>query len=230
MVVALPPGQRAFEGFPRFGADLSHPAPTVPDHPSIEVTGVVTVPLVLPVTELATLPRRDITAGLHCVAGWSSTGLRWSGVAFADFYRLVVEPHLPQGTTPTHACFRGLDDYQSIVVLEDVLRSNVLIADHLGGRPLTASHGAPVRLVSPDQYGFISTKHLCRIELHVGEPAVPYHPTRRIQTILQLVKPHPRARVWKEERHRYLPAWAVRPAYHALVRLFALRHGRRLRP
>ena len=38
------------------------------------------------------------------------------------------------------------------------------------GRPLDGDHGAPVRLVSPAQYGYISTKHLCRIEVHSGEP------------------------------------------------------------
>ena len=33
----------------------------------------------------------------------------------------------------------------------------------------------------------------------------------------RLVTPHPRARVWEEERHRYLPAWMVRPVYRALI-------------
>ena len=39
------------------------------------------------------------------------------------------------------------------------------------GRPLDGGHGAPLRLVSPGQYGFIDTKHLCRIELLTAEPA-----------------------------------------------------------
>jgi DMSO/TMAO reductase YedYZ molybdopterin-dependent catalytic subunit len=93
----------------------------------------------------------------------------------------------------------------------------VLIAEKLDGRPLDSDHGAPARLVSPSQYGFVSTKHLCRIELHTAEPAPTYHRARLIQLGLQLVKPHPRARVWHEERHRFLPAWAVRPAYRLIV-------------
>ena len=28
---------------------------------------------------------------------------------------------------------------------------------------------------------------------------------------------HPRARVWQEERHPYLPNWLVRPAYRILI-------------
>jgi DMSO/TMAO reductase YedYZ molybdopterin-dependent catalytic subunit len=83
---------------------------------------------------------------------------------------------------------------------------------------LDGDHGAPVRLLSPAQYGFVSTKHLCRIEVHTSEPRVRYHPSWSAHLALTLVKPHPRARVWREERHRYLPAGLVRPVYRRLIR------------
>ena len=101
-------------------------------------------------------------------------------------------------------------------MIEDALADDVLIAEHLNGRPLDGDHGAPARLVSPNQYGFISTKHLCRIEVHTSQLTEKYHPSPIIQLGLQLVKPHRRARVWEEERHRYLPAWSVRPVYRHL--------------
>src|SRR5206468_22508 len=82
------------------------------------------------------------------------------------------------------------------------LAEDVLIAERLDGRPLDGDHGAPARLVSPNQYGFVSTKHLCRIELHTAEPSENYHPSPIIDLGLHLLKPHPRARVWEEERHR----------------------------
>ena len=119
--------------------------------------------------------------------------------------------------------FVGLDGYRSIVLLKDALAPNVLVADHLNGRPLTAEHGAPVRLVSPDQYGFISTKHLCRIELYRSEPVGLYHPTKSIQRALRTVRPHRRARVWQEERHRYIPSWLIRRVYRFLFNLPAQR-------
>jgi DMSO/TMAO reductase YedYZ molybdopterin-dependent catalytic subunit len=78
---------------------------------------------------------------------------------------------------------------------------------------LDRDHGAPVRLVSPGQYGFVSTKHLCRIELHAAAPDERYHPSPIVQLGLRMVKPHRRARVRYEERHRYLPGWFVRPVY-----------------
>ena len=84
------------------------------------------------------------------------------------------------GTVVTHVVFEGLDRYRSIVVLEDALAEDVLLADRLDGAPLGPDHGAPVRLVSPQQYGFMSTKHLCRIELHTEEPPGRYHPSWRI--------------------------------------------------
>lgn len=214
----LPPGQRLFGGFPRFGGHLSRPAPAVPADPVIEIRGAVTDGFDLPLASLATLPRRELTADFHCVAGWSATDLRWEGVSFETVYRRVVEPALPTGTSVTHVLFRGLDGWRSVVTLEDALADDVLIAEHLDGRPLDGDHGAPARLVSPRQYGYVSTKHLCRIEVHTAEPASEESPLERL-----LIGSHPRARVWEEERHGFLPPWAVRRVYRALIAPIASR-------
>jgi DMSO/TMAO reductase YedYZ molybdopterin-dependent catalytic subunit len=189
----------------------------VPEEPVIEIGGAVSGTLAVPVARLASLPRRQLTADLHCVAGWSATDLHWEGVAFKTFYRSLIEPSLDPGVSVTHAVFEGLDRYRSIVAIEDALADDVLIADHLDGRPLDGDHGAPARVVSPSQYGFVSVKHLCGIELHAAQPPEIYHPSWTVQDGLQLVKPHRRARVWHEERHRYLPAWSVRPMYRLLI-------------
>jgi DMSO/TMAO reductase YedYZ molybdopterin-dependent catalytic subunit len=205
----LPPGQRAVDGFPRFGTHLHRPAPAVPADPAIEIGGAVAESFALPVAELASLPRRELTADFHCVAGWSATNLRWDGVAFETFYRTIIEPTARPDAAVTHVRFGGLDRYRSVVTIEDALAQDVLIADRLEGHPLDSDHGAPVRLVSPSQYGFVSVKHLCRIELLTAEPTENY--------VSPLIKPHRRARVWEEERHRYLPGRAVRPVYRLLI-------------
>jgi DMSO/TMAO reductase YedYZ molybdopterin-dependent catalytic subunit len=217
--VALPSGQRRIEGFPRFGTHFERPAPPVPSNPVIEVAGAVTEPFALPLAELATLPRRELTADFHCVAGWSATGLRWEGVAFETFYRGVLEPVLAPGARITHVVFGGLDGYRSVVAIEDALAEDVLIAEQLVGRPLDSDHGAPVRLVSPSQYGFVSTKHLCRIELHTSEPRESYSELPLITRVglRHAVTPHPRARVWEEERHRHIPGRVLRPVYRLLI-------------
>ena len=213
----LPPGQQPIDGFPRFGAHFDRPPPVVPAEPAIEITGAVEQALALPVAALSELPRREQTADFHCVAGWSATDLRWEGVPFAAFYREVIEGSVRSAASVTHLVFEGLDGYRSIATIEDALADDVLLAQNLEGRPLDDDHGAPVRLVSPSQYGFISTKHLCRIELHTTEPHVRYHASAATDRGLRLVKPHPRARVWNEERHRYLPSWALRRVYRLLI-------------
>lgn len=212
---SLPPGQRRIDWFPSFGVP-SRP-PRVPDHPMIMIRGAGLEPFTVLVAELAALPRRTIIADLHCVSGWSTTGLRWTGVPFDDFYRHVVLPRLGPDVSVSHVVVEGLDRYRSILALEDLLGAEVLLADRLDGKPLTPEHGAPVRLVSPNQYGFNSTKHVGAIELHDREPPAIYHPNWRIQGFLNLVRPHPRASVWREERHRYLPGWVVRPIYRVLA-------------
>lgn len=212
----LPPGQYRTDGFPRFGTAVVQAPPEVPDDPVVEIAGAVAEPFAVPVADLATLPRTAITAEFHCVAGWSATNLRWEGVAFSTFHRRVIQPSLPEDAPITHVVFEGLDGYRSIVMIEDLLEDDVLIADSLDGAALDGDHGAPARLVSPGQYGFVSTKHLCRIEVHTSEPRVRYHRSLRHHLALQALKPHRRARVWHEERHRFIPARVYRRAVRAL--------------
>jgi DMSO/TMAO reductase YedYZ molybdopterin-dependent catalytic subunit len=198
----------------------------------IAVGGAVAKSFAVPVTDLATLPRRELTADFHCVSGWSATDLLWEGVSFETFYRRRIEPSLDPDTSITHVVFFGLDGHQSAVSIEDALAEDVLIADRLDGRPLDDDHGRPVRLVSPSQYGYISTKHLCRIELRTTTPAEHLgsaHPFSRFVLRGPLVMRHARARVWQEERHPYLPARLLRPFYRLAIRPGVMLGARRSR-
>jgi DMSO/TMAO reductase YedYZ molybdopterin-dependent catalytic subunit len=209
--VALPPGQHRVDGFPRFGTHLHHPPPPVPVGHRLVVTGADGTTLSLSMDELAALPRVSYSADFHCVAGWSATDLHWEGVSFATLYRTVLSPVLADGAVTSHVVFGGLDGYESVVCIDDALRDDFLLADTLNGMPLDADHGAPLRVVSPSQYGFISTKHLSCIALHTRVPVA------RQSLADRVLAAHPRARVWREERHGRLPAWAVRDVYRLLV-------------
>jgi DMSO/TMAO reductase YedYZ molybdopterin-dependent catalytic subunit len=204
----LPPGQRRVEGFPRFGSHLYRPAPAVPVNPIIEIRGAVTEWFDLPLATLSTLPRRQLAADFHCVAGWSATDLQWEGVSFERLYRALIEPALVPGAVITHVVCRGLDGWESVMTIEDAMAEDVLIAENLNGRPLDGDHGAPVRLVSPSQYGYFSVKHLSRIEVLTDLP----HRSENF-----LLRSHPRGRVWAEERHGGLAGWLVRPVYRTLI-------------
>jgi DMSO/TMAO reductase YedYZ molybdopterin-dependent catalytic subunit len=118
----------------------------------------------------------------------------------------------------THIVFRGLDGYRAIVFLEDALQTDVMLADRLDDEPLSLKHGAPLRLVSPQQYGYINAKHLCAIEVHTSAPPIPLN--------LLLFRHHPRARVWREERNGILPTMLVRPIYRSLIGPFMRRSAR----
>jgi DMSO/TMAO reductase YedYZ molybdopterin-dependent catalytic subunit len=157
---SLPPGQRALDRFPRFGTNHG-PPPEAPAAPAIEIAGAVEAPATI--ADLSSLPRRTLHADFHCVAGWSARGLRWEGVPLRE----VLRP----SPAATHVRLAGLDGHWSVMLLEDALAGDVLLADRLDDAPLDARHGAPVRLVAPAHYGFVNVKHLCRIELLTGEPA-----------------------------------------------------------
>jgi DMSO/TMAO reductase YedYZ molybdopterin-dependent catalytic subunit len=212
----LPPGQRKLDSFPRFGGPSTPPA--VPAKPALEITGAVREPVTVALCELSALPRTEQTADFHCVAGWSAIGLRWEGVRFTTFYRLIIEPRLSPATKVTHVVFRGLDHYRAIVCIDDALQNDVLLADRLDDEPLTLAHGAPLRLISPHQYAYMSAKHLCAIEIHTNAPSA-----RRDSVVFRM---HPRARVWQEERNGVLPAVIVRPVYRSLIRPFIRRSAR----
>jgi DMSO/TMAO reductase YedYZ molybdopterin-dependent catalytic subunit len=200
----LPPGQRALDRFPRYGTNQG-PPPAVPAAPVIEISGAVEAPATIPAADLPSLPRRALLADFHCVAGWSARGLRWDGVPLFD----VLQP----SPAATHVRFAGLDGHWSVMLLQDALADDVLLADRLGGAPLGPSHGAPVRLVAPAHYGFVNVKHLCRIELLTAEPAQSQGAASGLAGLgLRLLgyRRFTRARVWEEERHALLPAPVIR--------------------
>ncbi len=186
----------------------------MPDDPVIAISGAVCGPSEVRLAELSALPHREVVADFHCVAGWTATDLRWEGVRFADFYRRFVEPALEPGVTVTHLVFEGLDGASSVVEPADALADDVLLAHRLNGLPLDGDHGAPIRLVSPAQYGYMSIKHLRAVEVCSALPA------HRLGSGLfdRLLEAHPRARVWHEERHGRVAGRLVRPFYRALIR------------
>jgi DMSO/TMAO reductase YedYZ molybdopterin-dependent catalytic subunit len=200
----LPPGQRELDRFPRFGTNQG-PPPAVPSAPVIELAGAVAEPMTITVADLAARPRRTVDADFHCVAGWSARGLRWEGVPLRE----VLQP----SATATHVRLAGLDGHWSVMLLEDALADDVLLADRLDGAPLNAKHGAPVRLVAPAHYGFVNVKHLCRIELLTGQPAQSHSAASGLADVgLRLLgyRRFTRARVWEEERNAVVPARVIR--------------------
>ena len=51
------------------------------------------------------------------------------------------------------------------------LHPQTLLCDRMNGEPLTAGHGAPVRLIIPLKYGIKNIKWIARIRFQADRPA-----------------------------------------------------------
>ncbi len=127
-------------------------------------------PLLVSVEELKKLPKHDLVFDFKCVEGWSQIQ-HWGGAKLADFIThfglgtrsgKAPSPQNPADffryvglETPDGGYYVGLD-------MPSALHPQTLLAYEMNGQPITASHGAPVRLIIPVKYG---VKNLKRIGL-----------------------------------------------------------------
>jgi DMSO/TMAO reductase YedYZ molybdopterin-dependent catalytic subunit len=207
---SLPPGQRARSDFPRFGLPaFAGRWPQVPASPALRIGGDVDQPFELAVSELASLPRHEQVSDFHCVTTWSKLALRWGGVRLRDVYEQLVVPRARAHASCRYLVIRGLDGYRISLSLEDALQPDVMLADRLDGRPLPLEHGAPLRLVAPQHYGYKSVKHVAAIEL-----------TPSAVRGSGGWKEHPRGRVALEERGQRVPGWGHRWLWRAVLPLY----------
>ncbi len=207
----LPPGQRALAVFPRFSHNPKRPPPQVADAASLILQAAGLDDRIVTTQELDRLEQREQRSDFHCVTTWSHRDVRWGGIPISVLWNDIVEPWLGALAPGGFALATGADRYQAMFHQIDLLGDDVLLARTIDGAPLDAVHGAPLRLVSPSQYGYKSVKHLVSLELRTAEPPGRLGP-----------KEHPRARVADEERHRRIPGPVLRLPYRALVPLTAL--------
>lgn len=217
----VPEGQHALADFPRMGLPRRLVRRvSVPAEPSLRIGGEVALPGGLPVAELASVPRRDEVSDFHCVVAWSRLDVRWGGWALRDVYEQLIVPRTQPSGGIRYLKFIGADRFYASLALDFALADGVLLADALGGEPLTLEHGAPLRVVAPAHYGYKSVKHLRAIELHSRYPSA-FRPGGG-----GLVA-HRDALVELEQRGQLLPGSVYRRLY-ALARPAALRAARRV--
>jgi DMSO/TMAO reductase YedYZ molybdopterin-dependent catalytic subunit len=150
--------------------------------------------------DLEALQPREHQSDFHCVTTWSAKGLTWTGVPLHEVLASV-------GITAAAAPFlvaRTGDRRKAVFLWEDAIAPNVILATHLDGAALDDRHGAPLRLVSPSQFGYKSVKHLVSIDFRAEKPKLGS-------------KEHLRARVAHQERHPRRPSWVVKLPYRLLI-------------
>lgn len=114
----------------------------------------------LTLAALEALPVATFDALLDCTGGWW-TEQRWTGWRVDDVLKLagLDDPAMRDGLVEVvsvtgHRWTFPLPEFRSM-----------LLATHVGGEPISAGHGAPVRLVAPGRRGFQWVKWIDRIEI-----------------------------------------------------------------
>lgn len=101
--------------------------------------------------DIEKLPQDRFEAVLDCTSAWYSTQ-RWAGV------RLT---HLVDAGSHRSVVVTSRTGYSRRFPARDVDR--LWLATHVGGRPLSAGHGFPARIVAPDRRGFWWVKWVVEI-------------------------------------------------------------------
>ena len=103
-------------------------------------------------------PTTEIGATIDCTGGWYSEQV-WRGIPLAA----VLERSKPDREVASVTIGSATGYYRRFSMAES---SEYLLATHVSGRPLTAGHGFPLRLVAPGKRGFEWVKWVDRIEVN----------------------------------------------------------------
>src|SRR5947199_428758 len=127
----------------------------------LKIGGFVDQPLSLTYNELRALPRVDQVSTFHCVTGWSVKNVRWGGVRIHD----VLAKARPQAAGQALQFTSMEVPYIDYLTLRQASLHDVMLAYEMDGKPLRQEHGAPVRLVIPEMYGYKNVKWLNGIDV-----------------------------------------------------------------
>jgi DMSO/TMAO reductase YedYZ molybdopterin-dependent catalytic subunit len=158
----IPPGQVLVTDFP-----VLHAGSIVRVDPaswSLGISGLVTPGLALDMAGLLALPAIEQVCDIHCVTGWTKLDTRWKGVRVSAL--LEGMSILPQAR---HCVVHTGGRWTTNLPIEELLRDDVLVAYEYDGRPISAEHGGPVRLLVPRLYLWKSAKWLRGIEFTEDE-------------------------------------------------------------
>jgi DMSO/TMAO reductase YedYZ molybdopterin-dependent catalytic subunit len=135
----------------------------------LRIDGLVHQPVELSYSELLKLPKASQVSTFHCVTGWTVNDVHWGGVRFHDLLALA-RPLAQAHAAHFVSAEIPYDDY---LALDQTELPDVMLAYEMDGEPLAQEHGAPVRVVIPDMYGYKNVKWVERITL-VPRPAAGY--------------------------------------------------------
>jgi DMSO/TMAO reductase YedYZ molybdopterin-dependent catalytic subunit len=140
-------------------------APTMPAFDPatwrLRIDGLVENPQTLGYDELRSLPRAEQVSTFHCVTGWSVENVRWAGVRFDD----LLAAARPKTEASVLEFVSAEIPYVDTLTLDQARLRDAMLAYEMDGKPLAREHGAPVRVVIPEMYGYKNVKWVRRITL-----------------------------------------------------------------
>jgi DMSO/TMAO reductase YedYZ molybdopterin-dependent catalytic subunit len=127
----------------------------------LKIGGLVEQPLSLSYDELRALPHVEQVSTFHCVTGWTVNNVHWGGVRIGD----VLDRARPRASG--HALrFVSMEvPYVDYLTMPQASLRDVMLAYEMDGKPLPQEHGAPVRLIIPEMYGYKNVKWLQGIDV-----------------------------------------------------------------
>ena len=131
----------------------------------LSIGGLVEQPISLTYDDLRALPHVEQVSNFHCVTGWSVDNVRWGGVRIHDVLA-AAGPSLDARALEFVSMEVPYTDY---LTLKQASLNDVMLAYEMDGKPLAREHGAPVRLVIPEMYGYKNVKWLQGINLVPAE-------------------------------------------------------------
>jgi len=120
----------------------------------LRIGGLVERPQVLRWSAVAALPGSQQVSDFHCVTGWSVDKVHWEGIRAQTIIDLVR----PKASAKFVSLQSLEAPYIDQISLDQFREPNAMLARRQDGKPLTRSHGAPLRLVLPSMYGYKNVK------------------------------------------------------------------------
>jgi DMSO/TMAO reductase YedYZ molybdopterin-dependent catalytic subunit len=153
----LPPGQDEVSTWPQLQSDG---IPDInPNTWTFTISGRVDKVATLNYGEFISLPAAKVFSDIHCVTTWTRLGNLWEGYGAQTIAGLVtLKPDAK------YVIVHASGGFTSNLPLSDFLQTDVLFPPKHDDAPLTAGHGAPVRLVVPRLYFWKSAKWVTGIE------------------------------------------------------------------
>jgi DMSO/TMAO reductase YedYZ molybdopterin-dependent catalytic subunit len=147
-----------FEKFPINDYDVDDPGIDL-DAWTLTVTGAAKKPGDYKLADIMALPKVRQNTRHVCVEGWDVIG-RFGGARLSDFLHMIGAD-----TTAKFIHVECADDYYSSIEMATALHPQTLLCYEMYDQPLTARHGAPLRLQIPTRIGYQQAKWLTDLQV-----------------------------------------------------------------